>query len=304
MFKSFSNGWQLVKASYNVLKQDKELMIFPLLSTIAVIAVTIVMMIPLSAMGIFESTETATTASQASSSGPNGFVLFLLAFLFYFIMYTIVIFCNTALVGAAMIRLDGGDPTVQDGFRIASERVGAIIGYAAIAATVGMILQGLQNAARESDNMAVAIIGSIFTGLLEVAWNLITFLVVPVLVMERVGPIDAIKRSGSLLKQTWGENIAASFSMGVIQFLVMLLIGIVVGVPMIMLASSAGGVVAFLAIAVLVVLLGFVALFFATLNGIFQAALYKWATAETPEEKHQVGVFFDESMIRNAFVHK
>lgn len=303
MFKSFSNGWQLVKSSYSVLRQDKELMLFPLLSTVAMIVVTLFMMIPLSAMGIFESAEATTTAAQ-SSSEPNGFVLFVMTFLFYFIMYTIVIFCNSALIGAAMIRLDGGDPTVRDGFRIASEHIGAIIGYAAIAATVGMILQMIQNAARESDNMVVAIIGSIFSGLLEFAWNLITFLVVPVLVVENIGPIEAIKRSGSLLKQTWGENLAASFSMGVIQFLVMLAVGLVIGLPLIMIASSAGGIVAVLCIGVLVALMGFIALFFATLNGIFQAALYKWATANSMEEKHKVGQFFDEAMIQGAFVHK
>ncbi len=72
-----------------------------------------------------------------------GVMGFVVAFLFYLVQYVVIFYANTALVGAAMIRLNGGDPTVRDGFRIANSRFGAIIGYALIAATVGMILKAL-----------------------------------------------------------------------------------------------------------------------------------------------------------------
>src|SRR5690606_23304734 len=123
-----------------------------------------------------------------------------IAFLFYFVTYTVIIFSNVAIVGMAMMRLRGEDPTVKDGFRIASEHINAILGYAAISATVGMILNAIRG---DEDN----IVGQIVAGLIGTGWNLITFLVIPVLVIEGVGPIEGIKRSGSLLKSTWGENV-------------------------------------------------------------------------------------------------
>ncbi|MFW5692135.1 MAG: DUF6159 family protein, partial [Chloroflexota bacterium] len=147
MFESFSRSWNLVKASYGVLKQDKELLWFPVMSTIGLIIVTIVMMLPLAGTGVFQAVEAGEELSNAQAV--TGLIM---AFLFYFVTYTVIIFSNTALIGAAMIRLDGGDPTVQDGLRIASERLPVILGWAAIAATVGMILQALQSAARDSEN--------------------------------------------------------------------------------------------------------------------------------------------------------
>ncbi len=98
-----------------------------------------------------------------------------------------------------MIRLRGGDPTVDDGFRIALKHVGPILGYAFVAATVGMILRWLSERSGTLGRIVVSLVG--------IAWNVTTYLTVPVLVMEEVGPIEAIKRSASLLKKSWGEQI-------------------------------------------------------------------------------------------------
>ncbi|MCL4255138.1 MAG: hypothetical protein KJ043_15345, partial [Anaerolineae bacterium] len=133
MFKTFSRSWELFKASLAVLRQDKELMIFPLISAAGLIVVTILFLIPLGASGLL-----ATVGSGAEPTTPQIILGLVITFLFYWITYIVIIFSQTALVGAAMIRLNGGDPTVKDGFRIASERLGKIVVYASIAATVGM----------------------------------------------------------------------------------------------------------------------------------------------------------------------
>lgn len=299
MFASFGKSWRLVKASYGVLKQDKQLLVFPLASTVALFLVTLMLMLPLAATGILETAQ----ADSGEVSGGQGMTAFIILFLFYFINYTIIIFSNTALIGAAMIRLDGGTPTVRDGLNIAQSRLGTILGWAAIAATVGMILQALQNAARDSDNIATQIIGSILVSLAGFAWNLITFLVIPVYVIENVGPIESIKRSASLLKKTWGENITGSFSMGIIQFLLILAIVLVIGVPLFLLAFSTDSAI-FIGFAVLVmlVLIGGVSIFFSALNAIFQAALYKYAISDGRDEA--VNEFFDPELISGAFEPK
>ena len=124
----------------------------------------------------------------------NGFnvVGAVVVFAFYFCQYSVIIFFNSALVGAATIRLEGGDPSFSDGLRIARSRLGAILGYAAIAATVGLILQSLKN---RENNIIVRLIGS---GL-GVAWTLATFLVVVSQALLRRLPITECGCFGGLL---------------------------------------------------------------------------------------------------------
>jgi hypothetical protein len=222
VFTRLSNSWQLIKSSAAVLRSDKELLIFPLLSGLASLVVMATFALPMFLAGLFE-------AMFADGWGPAKIVGYIVAFLFYLTQYFVIIFANTALVGAAMIRLKGGDPTVGDGFRIAFERIGNIFGYAVISATVGVILRWLQDKGT---------IGRIAAGFIGLAWNLATFLVVPILVVENVGPLDAVKRSASLLKQTWGEQIVGNFSISAISGLVILLF-ILAGVPLLFVAAAA-----------------------------------------------------------------
>src|SRR5690606_8371127 len=153
MFEKFSRSWELVKASASVLRSDKELMLFPVISGLVTLAVAATFLVPALALKAF-----------ANGIGAGG-VLF--GVLCYFVLYSIIIFFNCALVGAAMIRLDGGDPTLADGFRAARARIPSILGYAAIAATVGVLLQGLKN----KDNFLVRVMASA----LGAAWTLATF---------------------------------------------------------------------------------------------------------------------------------
>src|SRR5690606_36393587 len=142
--------------------------------------------------------------------------------------YSVMIFFNCALVGAAMIRLDGGDPTLADGFNAARAKIPAILGYAAIAATVGVLLQGL----KQKDNFLVRLMGSA----LGAAWTRATFLVVPVLVSRNIGPVDALKESVSLLKRTWGENAVGQVGIGA-AFVLVTVVVVLVGVALVFLAA-------------------------------------------------------------------
>ena len=135
----------------------------------------------------------------------------------YFVTVLIATFFNAALIGATLKRLRGGDPTFRDGLQIAFGRIGSILGYSAIAATVGVVLQVI----RSKSNA----VGDVAAGVLGVAWGVATFLVVPVLVAEDIGPADAVKRSGSLLKKTWGEQVVGNVSLGLISFLAAAVVG-------------------------------------------------------------------------------
>jgi hypothetical protein len=190
-----------------------------------------------------------------------------------------------------MIRLRGGDPTLSDGFRIASSHATSILGYAVIAATVGMILNALSRRA--------GVIGQIVISIIGFAWNVATFLVVPVLVMEDVGPIDAIKRSAALLKQTWGEQLVGNFSIGTVFGLIGVGVALLIAVPLFAIAGSTNSP-ALMVLAVVLVVLAMVVIgvISSTLQGIFTAALYRYATEGT------TGGFFDDAMVKDAFRQK
>jgi hypothetical protein len=185
-------------------------------------------------------------------------------FLFYFVNYFVVIFFNTALIGAATIRLKGGDPTLGDGLAFAWDNVGRIAQWAAVAATVGMILRIIAE--------RVGWIGKIIISLLGAAWSVATYFVIPVLVYEKLGPIEAVKQSAAMFRKTWGERLASSFSFGLLFFLLAIPAFIA---PFLAAMLGATAFLVVLALAIVYVLL--LAVISAALNGVFVAALYQYA---------------------------
>ncbi len=283
MFQRLSNSWELVKASYSVLRADKELIVFPFVSALGTLAVMIVFAIPTLIAGVID---------NVSNNGSPGVAGYVIAFLFYLTMYFVVIFSNTALVGAAMIRLRGGDPNLRDGFQIAMDHLPQIFGYALISATVGIILRWLQERG--------GLLAGIVAWLGNLAWTIATFLVVPVLVVENVGPVDAIKRSASLLKKTWGEQIVGNFSISLVFGLITLAAIVLVGVPLIALAVAVDSVVLIvLAIGIVVLLVMGISLLGSTLQGIYVAALYRYAVEGEINPQ-----YFRPELVQNAFRHK
>jgi hypothetical protein len=280
MFERFARSWALVKASASVLAQDKELLVFPAISSLATLAVAATFIVPLFGFGLIE-----------LEAGPSGDefspALMIWAFFFYLAQYFVIFFFNSALVGAALIRLEGGDPTVADGFRIAGSRIGAILGYAAIAATVGLLLQIIQERAGK--------LGQWVAGFLGVAWTVATFLVVPILVTRNIGPIDAVKESASLLKRTWGENLIGQGGLGLAFGLLHVLL-IVAAVLAMMLAIPSKSVALIGTVAaVFVIALVLVALIQAALSGIYSAALFRHA------EGHGENTGFAPQLLQAAF---
>jgi hypothetical protein len=282
MFEKFSRSWQLIKASANVLRQDKELLVFPAISAVAALLVVISFVAPLFGLVDFKAIE-----AQGADSAPPW--LYVWVFLFYLVQYFVIFFFNTALVGAAMIRLEGGDPTVADGFRVARSKIGVILGYAAIAATIGMILRAIEERA--------GLVGRWIVGLVGVAWTVASFLTVPVLVMRDVGPIDAVKESALLLKKTWGENLVGQGGIGIVFGLIQFLVVAATIVACVLLFVGKQVVLGFTMIGIGVFAMMAVALVQAALSGIYSAALYR----------HAVGlpsVGFDGALLSGAFAQK
>lgn len=283
MFERIAAGWQLTKQAANVLRLDKELLVFPILSGLSCLVVLASFFVPMYAFGLLDG------VIEDRQSNQSRVLLGVLGFLFYFVNFFIIVFFNSALVGCAVIRLKGGDPTVSDGFATSFSRLPQILAWSAVAATVGVILRSFEN--RENK------LGQLIIGLLGTAWTLLTFFVVPVIVIEKLGPLAAVKRSTSLLKQTWGESLSSTVSIRLFTFLASLL-GIapmVAGGALIASEMPAIGIPLFL-VGILILLS--VTLIASALNSIVLAALYIYAVeGRSPQN-------FDSSLIEHAFASK
>jgi len=262
-FGNISQTWELMGQSWDVLKKDKELLVFPLVSGICCLLVIASFAIPV----IMTDSWMPPTAEQEGQavSAADQVAYYAKLFAFYFCNYFVIIFFNSAIAGCAAMRMRGQDPTVGDGFSIAFSRIHAIFGWAIVSATVGLILRIIEDKNEK--------IGAFVASLLGTAWTLVSFLVLPILVIENVGPFAALKKSTALFKRTWGAQIGANFSFGLIFFLLMLpAVGIVV-----LGFLSQSGIVIGICIAVAVIYCIVLSLIQSTLGVIFQTALYYFA---------------------------
>ncbi len=259
---------ELAKASWEVLKADKELIALPVFSAIASVVVALSFLIPL---GFMEGTEEVGTGE------------YVLLAVVYLALAFVTIFFNTALVHAANERLEGGDPTLRSAIAGAAKHIPQIFVWSLISATVSVILKSIQERS--------GLLGRIVIGLVGLAWTLVTFLVIPVYVVENLGAVDSIKRSAELFKRTWGENVAAQVGFGLIGFVAVLPFILVGGA-----ALSVGGSIAAAGVILAVLGVAVISATVAALSGIFQTALYHYASAGTTP-----GDYFNDTNFAHAF---
>lgn len=272
-----SRSWRLMRASWRVLKQDKELLLFPVISSIALVLILLSFAAPVIGLG----TSRLMEAAAESSSLP-----YVLGFAFYFVTYTVMIFFNAALIACAFKRMDGGDPTLGYGLRAAWERLPQVLGWAALTATVGFLLRLIEE--------RVPAVGKIAVALLGMAWAVTSYLVVPVLVAKGSGPIDAYKDSVALLRKSWGEQLVGNVGFGFIFFLLSLIpIGIAVAAFML-----AGPAVSMPVVAACVLGLIALAAIQATLQAIYNAAIYRYAAGD------EAPAGFDGALLAESFRQK
>ncbi len=261
------------KASWAVLQHDRELAVLPILGALASLAVVLAIGLPiwLSTDGIDD--------GGSSGSEPMlwiGGIIILLA------ITVITVFFNAAVVSGARERFSGGDPTISSAIKGAFSRLHVIVPWAILALTVGMIIRLIQS----SDNIVARILGS----LLNMAWGVLTFLVVPILVVEQTGPFQSLSRSGELLRHTWGENLIAQVGFGIIGF-----VAAIPGIIIIAIGASAGSAGAIIGVTIGFAWIALVSVVISTLTAIFQMALYLYATTG------QVPMGFEQSGLRDTF---
>jgi hypothetical protein len=207
-------------------------------------------------------------------------------FTMYVANYFVIVFFNVALVGVANSRLMGGNWTFRDGIELAWARKGTILQWAFVAATVGMILRAVEE--------RLGLIGRLVMRIIGVAWALACYFVVPVLAFEDLSPIAAIKRSSKLFRDTWGEKVIGGLSFSLVSLVLML-----PGFGLWFVAIVLGGIKGLLAgFALLTLYLLMLSVIMSAVQGIFNAALYRYACFQ------QVPPAFDADLVKSIWTAK
>ncbi len=269
----FSRGWRITMNSFRVLAQNKQLILFPMLSGLSLLL--IIGSFFLGAVGLF--------GWDLDRADPkNQGIIYLVLFAFYVINYFVVVFFNMALMHCTRLYFKGEEVTLRAGLAFSLSRLGVIFSWSLIAGTVGVVLRAIQ---QES-----GIIGKILAAVIGVVWSVATFFVVPVLAYENLGPLAAIRRSSQLMKAKWGESLSGTFSFGLIQFIAMLLIGL-----LFFLAGSLIHPVAGIALAAIAIFL--VLSILSAAQTIFVSAVYHDVTDDPVSQ-------VDRQLVDNLFVSK
>ncbi len=207
IFEKLSNGWTLSMNSLKVLKANKQLIIFPILSGISMVLI----------IGSFVVGMLASAGWDIENIGEQSNTFnYIAGFLFYVVNYFVVVFFNTALVDCTRDYFNGEVPSIQKGLRFSMSRLGAIFTWSLFAATIGFGLKILQ------ENLGW--LGKIITGIIGIVWSIATFFVVPIIAYENLNPLQAVKRSTLLMKEKWGESLGSTFSFGLLRVLAFVII--------------------------------------------------------------------------------
>lgn len=272
--RRFSNTWSLMESSFEVLKEDPLILIFPVLSGFFSLLIVGSFLLPFFATGNISSLQFL--ENQAGILG------YLYLFLFYFLSYFVVLFFNSASVAYAIDLMRGGRPTISNALRMVINRMTPLLGWTFIAATVGLIINSLENS---SD-----FFGKIISAILGLSWTVISFLVLPILIVEGKGPITSLKLSAKMLKNSWGEQLIGHFSFGLIFAVLSIPIGLII-----FLAIQTGGSIAIAGFGLGILLMLTLGVVQWSLQSIFMGAMYLYVREDN------VPLSFSLPQISNAF---
>lgn len=126
---------------------------------------------------------------------------------------SVATFFNAAVVHCAARAFDDEEPSVWDGLAAAWRVRRRIAVWAVVAATLGTVIYVIDE--------KFGAVGSLAGLAFDLAWALLTYFIVPVIVLgDADGIRRQLRRSGSLFEQTWGESVSASLGVSLIFFIV------------------------------------------------------------------------------------
>lgn len=245
-------GWGLTKKSWGLLNEHRELIRFPLYGAFATVPLAILFFGP----GLYL-LDKDTLAGAIPLLVIGVYVLSVVGFYF-----------SVGLAAAANMTFNGERATVADGLAVARANFSQICGWAALSTAISVFMAVLENQGGIAGNIAARLVG--------MAWSLVTFLAVPVIAIEGTGPLQTLKRSASIFRQRWGQQITGNIAIGAAVFLIGVLPAVLLIVAGVALWSSASFLAALLVV-IGALVLAIAMLVSRALSGVFGVALYRYA---------------------------
>jgi hypothetical protein len=202
-------GIWLTRKAWTLMSGGHRLWALPIASAVTLVLAAIPIFVPL--------------AILVERDAGRGVIVALLV-LWLFMLTSISTFFSVAFLGQIDAHIEGRAMTTRQAFGFARERLPAILGWSLLTTVVGTSLRALENVS--GGDLLARIIG-VLGGL---AWSLATFFIVPVLALEDVGPVEALKRSAGAFKKRWGEQVTGDLVIGGVYTLAILLFLVVAGV--------------------------------------------------------------------------
>lgn len=266
----------LTSRSFSVIRSNFYLLLYPLLT--GVFGILIFAIFGAIAFGVIGGTDgleqAANAENPATEVSPLVYVVMAIG---AYVVVALTQFMMGALVYCAHEELNGRDASFGQGIGAAMSRLPALLGWALIQALVGWLLSLIRGDGQNS-NPVVAIVRVIAASLLSVAWTLITFFVLPFIMVEKKGTIDAIKSSFALLRQTWGKQLVGNVRIALIMLILIIpaSIAIIGGIVISIAANPAIGLpLLFLGGVVLIA----AQVIYSAIRNIFAVALFHYAKA-------------------------
>ena len=245
-------GYRIGKRSLGVLREEPQLLAFPLVSSVIIFAILLIL--GGVALGIF---------TMTNMEDVSGLWIYVALFMIYFISTTIATFFTAALTHCVAAQFDGESTTFRDGLSAAWHVRWKILVWAVAAATVGVIVRFLEE--------RFEFMGAIVAGVFNASWAILTFFVVPVMVLNDVSTRGMFWESAATFRETWGESATVSLGLGAF-------VALVTAVPLVILAILfVAGFAPLVMGALVVVVIALAALVAQTLGAIGRTALYLYA---------------------------
>jgi len=259
----FKASWTLFSQSFNILKQDKEIVFFPILSSLMLTIIGVLFALGFWVSGIFQ--------TQGETAEITNEVLFYsLLFVYYIVTYYVLTYFRVGLTAIVYERINGRDIDFKEGISRATKISGKIFVWSIVASTVGIILKIISDRSK--------LLGKLAASLLGAAWNIVTMFIAPTLLLDNVSVWQSIKNSGTIFKKTWGETLIVSISFGLVTFIAVFGTAVLFGVLASLSTSLGLGTIGLVIIGVLFVLsLIAISVISTSLNEIFKVALYSYA---------------------------
>jgi len=265
----FQASRRIVSEAWALLKQDKEIMWLPVLSSITSLITLIVMGVLFFILAMDGDIEAFKGQEEVSFGGLE----YLFALVYYTIMFFIINFFQAGIFIIAHGRMNGRDLSLRDGLQGASDVAGKIFVWSLISATVGVVLRAISERSK--------LIGTIVAGMLGAAWNILTYFSLPSLVIGNVSVTDSFKMSADTIRKTWGETIIVQVGAGLF-FMIIFFAVFVLGIGTMILVPT---MLVFISVACLLVLFTLTfSVITSALSSIFKLALFEYArTGKVPQ---------------------